>query len=77
LLIIYLIVYSYTDRANNINFNTMDKNVSYRLEYVILDNSDVPTQIFCYSVPYPPRRMTFSCTIGNSQCCHYYFAVAY
>ena len=55
----------------------MEKNVRYRLEYSILDNSVAPQEIYCYGIPYPHRIMTFSCTIGNSQCCHYYFAVAY
>ena len=53
----------------------MVKKINYRLEYTILDCSDAPIKIFCYSVPYPPRVMTFSCTIGDSQCCYYSFGL--
>jgi hypothetical protein len=77
LLIIYLILSLYTNKANDINFNTMENNVRYRLEYSILENAIAPKEIYYYGVPYPHRVMTFSCTIGNSQSCHYYFAVAY
>ena len=77
MLIIYLILYLYIDWANDINFNTMEKKIDYRLEYMIVDNNIDTNEIYCYPIPYPPRRMTFSCTIGNSKCCHYFFAVAY
>ncbi len=73
--IIYLILYSYTNIGNNINSDTMVNRINYRLEYTILDCNSDSVQIFCYSVPYPPRAMTFSCTIGNSQCCHYSFGL--
>jgi len=53
----------------------MVNRINYRLEYTILDCNSDSVQIFCYSVPYPPRAMTFSCTIGNSQCCHYSFGL--
>lgn len=55
----------------------MEKKARYSIEYYLILNDNSNKKMISFFVPYPAQRGTYTCSIGASECCNYYFNVVY